>query len=218
MSAKNIIKSLNLFSSLNEVQIEQLSSISTIDSYDKNYILHYEKKQSSKLLFLINGLAKAYKIDKYNNEIFLHYVHTNTLLSDISTIHNENLSSFSNIEIMQTSKILSIDYHLFKEYFLNKNILCLEFMNEIILKTEQLQGLINREFLFDSIAKVAMMIYADLDMFNNLKRHDISLILHIQPATLSRVLNRLKRNNIIDIIHGKVIVLDFVALESIYKE
>jgi len=218
LSAKNIIKSLNLFSSLNEVQIEQLSSISTIDSYDKNYILHYEKKQSSKLLFLINGLAKAYKIDKYNNEIFLHYVHTNTLLSDISTIHNENLSSFSNIEIMQTSKILSIDYHLFKEYFLNKNILCLEFMNEIILKTEQLQGLINREFLFDSIAKVAMMIYADLDMFNNLKRHDISLILHIQPATLSRVLNRLKRNNIIDIIHGKVIVLDFVALESIYKE
>lgn len=119
---------------------------------------------------------------------------------------------------MEKSKILSIDYHLFKEYFLNKNILCLEFMNEIILKTEQLQGLINREFLFDSIAKVAMMIYADLAMFNNLKRHDISLILHIQPATLSRVLNRLKRNNIIDIIHGKVIVLDFAALESIYKE
>lgn len=90
MLAKNIIKSFNLFSSLNETQIEQLLAISTIDSYDKNYILHYEKEQSSKLLFLINGLAKAYKIDKYNNEIFLHYVHTNTLLSDISTIHGES--------------------------------------------------------------------------------------------------------------------------------
>ena len=63
-----------------------------------------------------------------------------------------------------------------------------------------------------------MMISSDLEMFNKLKRHDISLILHIQPATLSRVLNRLKRNNIIDIIQGRISVVNFSALEAIYKE
>jgi CRP/FNR family cyclic AMP-dependent transcriptional regulator len=59
------------------------------------------------------------------------------------------------------------------------------------------------------------MLDADLAMFNKLKRHDISLILHIQPATLSRVLNRLKRNRIIDIIQGKVTILDTIALREI---
>jgi CRP/FNR family transcriptional regulator len=62
------------------------------------------------------------------------------------------------------------------------------------------------------------MLDADLEMFNSLKRNEISLILHIQPATLSRVLNRLKRNKIIDIIHGRVIVVDRISLVGIYEE
>jgi CRP/FNR family transcriptional regulator len=85
-------------------------------------------------------------------------------------------------------------------------------------RSEKLQSLVNREFIFDSVAKVSMMLYTDLEMFNKLKRHDISLILHIQPATLSRVLNRLKRNKIIEIDHGMVTVRDTIALEAIYKE
>ena len=63
-----------------------------------------------------------------------------------------------------------------------------------------------------------MMLHNDLKMFNKLKRHDISLMLYIQPATLSRVLNRLKRDDIITIIHGEVIILDKKKLEAIYKD
>ena len=96
--------------------------------------------------------------------------------------------------------------------------MCLEFANEVMKRSQLLQDLVNREFIFDSVAKVAMMISSDLEMFNKLKRHDISLILHIQPATLSRVLNRLKRNKIIDIIQGKVSIMDFSALQAIHKD
>ena len=62
------------------------------------------------------------------------------------------------------------------------------------------------------------MIDSDLEMFNRLKRHDISLMLNIQPSTLSRVLNRLKRNNIIDIVHGIVSIVDKSQLKLIYKD
>jgi CRP/FNR family transcriptional regulator len=62
------------------------------------------------------------------------------------------------------------------------------------------------------------MMYEDVDIFNKLKRHDISVMLNIQPATLSRVLSRLKHNKIIDVVHGKVEILDFLALEEIYKD
>lgn len=216
MRIKNIIDSLDFFTTLNSMQKETLSSISTINFYNRDYVLHYEKKESNKLLFLANGLAKAYKIDKHDNEIFLYYIYRNSILSEISDIKSDSLCSFSNIVLVEDSQILSVDYKSFKELFLNEHILYMEFVNEIILRSEQLQSLVNREFIFDSIAKVAMMLHSDLDMFNNLKRHDISLILHIQPATLSRVLNRLKRNNIIDIIHGRVVILDDGALEAIY--
>ncbi len=218
MAIKNIIRSLEFFSTLSDEQVELLASMSTMHNYSEEYILHYEKKESNKLLFLTEGLAKAYKIDKHDNEIFLYYIHKNSLLSEISNIESDTLFSFSNIELIEDSQVLCIDYQRFKKSFLDKHLLCMAFVNEIIARSDKLQTLINREFIFDSVAKVSMMLYTDLEMFNKLKRHDISLILHIQPATLSRVLNRLKRNKIIDIVHGQVTVLDTVALEAIYKE
>ena len=218
MSIKSIIKSQDFFTTLTDTQVELLSSISTLHSYNKNYTLYYEQKHSSELLFLTDGLAKAYKIDKHNNEIFLYYIYKNTLISEISNIDEDTLYSFSNVELIEPSQVLSIDYKKFKELFLDKHILCKAFTNEVINRSIELQSLINREFIFDSVSKVAKMLHSDLEMFNSLKRHDISLILHIQPATLSRVLNRLKRNRIIDIIQGKVVVLDISSLITIYEE
>ena len=218
MSVIDVIKSQDFFSILTDEQAKLLSSISSLHSYPKDYILHYEQKYSSELLFLTDGLAKAYKIDKHSNEIFLYYIYKNTLISEISDLQEDTLHSFSNVELVEDSQILSIDYKKFKELFLDKHILCKAFANEVIKRSLQLQTLINREFIYDSVSKVAKMLDADLEMFNSLKRHDISLILNIQPATLSRVLNRLKRNKIIDIIQGKVIVLDISALVAVYEE
>lgn len=218
MSAKSLIKSLDFFKSLDETQIELLVDISTVKLYAKDTVFTYEKSETNQLIFLIDGLAKAYKIDKHENEIFLYYIHKDSLLSEISNLNDDLLYSFSNISFVDESRILSIDYLQFKNNFLKKNILNMEFSNEIILQSTKLQTLINREFIFDAVAKVAMMLSSDLDMFNKLKRHDISLMLHIQPSTLSRVLNRLKRNSIIDIVQGKVSILNTKELDLIFKE
>jgi len=96
--------------------------------------------------------------------------------------------------------------------------LSLELANEVIRQSKQLQDLVNREIIFDSVSKVAMALDSDIDMFNRVKRSAISLMLHIQPSTLSRVLNRLKRNNIIDIVRGEVIIVNQKALNRIYDE
>jgi CRP/FNR family transcriptional regulator len=214
---KNIIHSLEFFSNLSEEEVERLISISSLKSYDKERLLYYEKSRSDKLLFLVEGLAKAYKMDKHDNEIFLHYIYKNHMLSEVSSLHSTHLTSYSNISFVEDSYLLSIDYGAFKKEFLDKNILCLELANEVIQQSKLLQNLVNREFIFDSVSKVAMMLSTDLKMFNRLKRYDVSLMLHIQPSTLSRVLNRLKRNAIIDINRGEVLIVNKKQLIEIYE-
>ncbi|TKI69268.1 Crp/Fnr family transcriptional regulator [Sulfurimonas crateris] len=214
---QDLIKKLSFFSSLNEEQLSTIGSISKITSYPKNSILYYENDINDRIFFLISGLLKVYKIDKFENEIFLYHIQKNSLISELTTLDDNSIHCFSNAEFLDESTVLEVDFTEFKNEFLSKNILNNEFINEILLKTQQLHCVVNRELVFDATAKVAYTLQNDLEMFNSLKRHEISFMLHIQPETLSRVLKKLKRNNIIDIENSNVVIIDSQKLNKIIK-
>ena len=216
INSKEIFKNINLFSHLEDNEIESLIEISSISKYDKNSILYYETENMDKLLFLIEGQLKVYKIDKYDNEIFLYYIYPNSMISELSNLNENKIQCFSNAEFVDDSLILSIDYEKFKKMFLYENEFILKFIEELIYKNQQLQCIVNRELVFDATSKVAFMLMNDLKMFNQLKRTEVSLLLHIQPETLSRVLKKLSRSEIITIEKGKIIINNEEELRSIY--
>lgn len=213
---KEIFKNISLFSHLNDKELQSLVEISTTSKYNKDSILYYETENTDKLLFLIKGQIKVYKIDKYDNEIFLYYIYSNSMISELSNLNDKRIQCFSNAEFIEDSVILSIDYEKFKKLFLYENAFILKFIQELIYKNQQLQCIINRELVFDATSKVAFMLINDLKMFNQLKRTEVALLLHIQPETLSRVLKKLSRNNIIIIEKGKVSIKNQEELKSIY--
>ena len=94
----------------------------------------------------------------------------------------------------------------------------MELLEVLLNKTHQLQCIVNRELVFDATAKVAFMLSQDLEMFNRLKRQEVSFMLHIQPETLSRVLKRLVRNGTINIENGEVTIENEEELISIFRE
>ncbi|MBU1217606.1 Crp/Fnr family transcriptional regulator [bacterium] len=216
-SKLDYIAELSFFKSLTKEQLLTLAEISNISSYPKNSILYYENDTSNKLFFLASGILKIYKIDKFSNEIFLYHIYANSLISELTTLESESIYCVSNAEFLEDSIILEINFTEFKNLFLSKNILNNEFINEILLKNHQLHCVVNRELVFDATAKVAFMLNDDLSIFNQLKRQEVSFMLHIQPETLSRVLKRLKRSDILDIENGNVVILDKPALQAIYK-
>lgn len=211
------IKKLSFFSSLNNLQLNEIAKISAIKKYPKDSILYYENDISKKVFFLIEGLLKVYKIDKYDNEIFLYHIHEDTMISELTTTDEDSIHCFSNAEFTQDSVVLEVDFDALKEKFLSKNILNSEFINEILKKTSQLHCVVNRELVFDATAKVAFMLWDDLEIFNSKKRQEVSFMLHIQPETLSRVLKKLSRNDIIDITNSKVTILNYDKLKIIYR-
>ena len=217
MEKLKVISQLDFFEELNSEQIEVLSQISTIKTFPKDSILFYEDEIKKNILFLVEGLIKIYKVDKFENEIFLYHIYKNSMISELSSISQEGIYCFSNAEFIDDSIVLSIDFDKFNEIFLSKNILTQKLINTLLTKTHQLQCIVNRELVFDATAKVAFMLNNDLDMFNKLKRQEVSFMLHIQPETLSRVLKRLTRNGSISVEKGKVSILNKQELESTFK-
>ena len=217
MTLSQSIRSLDFFENLSDEQIDVLSNFSFISKYEKDSILFYETDLKTNLLFLVSGLIKIYKYDKFDNEIFLYHIYSNSLISELSNLNTNEIYCFSNASFIEDSVVLSIDFLKLQEHFLNNNLLVKELMSSLLKKTNQLQSLVNRELVFDATAKVAYMLVSDLNMFNKLKRQDVSFMLHIQPETLSRVLKKLSRDNIIEIENQQVIIKDEIALNSIFK-
>lgn len=211
------VNQLSFFNSLDAEKLNLIDNMSKIITYPKDSILYYEHDTHNKIFFLVSGLLKVYKIDKFENEIFLYHIHKNSLITELTTLDNDFIYCFSNAEFMEDSIVLEVDFLEFKTQFLSQNILNSEFINEILLKTQQLHCVVNRELVFDATAKVAFMLSDDLEMFNRLKRHEVSFMLHIQPETLSRVLKKLKRSSIIEIENSNVTILDKELLKKIYR-
>lgn len=216
MTLQESIQNLDFFKNLNNNQIELLSDFSHISKYDKDTILFYETDVKNHLLFLVSGLIKIYKYDKFDNEIFLYHIYSNSLISELSSINSSDIYCFSNASFIEDSIVLSVDFLKLQEHFLDNNILVKELMNSLLNKSHQLQCLVNRELVFDATAKVAYMLVQDLKMFNSLKRQEVSFMLHIQPETLSRVLKKLSRDDIIDIENQEIIIKNKFALNSIF--
>lgn len=217
MNLLETIRKISFFNSLDEEEIGLISSISTVSKYESNSILFYESDTKNHLLFLVEGLIKIYKYDKFGNEIFLYHIYKNSMISELSSLKSTEIYCFSNAEFIEDSVILSVNFEKLHEHFLSKNILLSELMEVLLDKTHQLQCIVNRELVFDATAKVAFMLKNDLKMFNKLKRQEVSFMLHIQPETLSRVLKRLSRDNIISIENGDVLINDEESLISIFK-
>ena len=217
MNLLETIRKISFFNSLDEEEIGLISSISTVSKYESNSILFYESDTKNHLLFLVEGLIKIYKYDKFGNEIFLYHIYKNSMISELSSLKSTEIYCFSNAEFIEDSVILSVNFEKLHEYFLSKNILLTELMEVLLDKTHQLQCIVNRELVFDATAKVAFMLNQDLEMFNKLKRQEVSFMLHIQPETLSRVLKRLTRNGTIAIENGEVTIENEEELISIFR-
>ena len=217
MNIRNIIKGISLFRNLNEDQVTFISSISTIEKYPIKSILYYESDVSNNFQFLINGLIKVYKVDKFGNEIFLYHIYENSMISELSSLDDSEIYCFSNAEFMEDSIILNVNFERLQKLFLSKYILISELIEILLEKTHQLQYIVNRELVFDATAKVAFMLKQELHVFNKLKRQEVSFMLHIQPETLSRVLKKLNRNRVITIENNEVLIKDEEALISIFK-
>ena len=217
MTVQKIIRKISFFNNLSDEQINIIASISTVSKQPNKSILYYESDINKNLLFLVEGLIKIYKVDKFNNEIFLYHIYKNSMISELTSTNNKEIYCFSNAEFIENSIVLSINFEKFQEYFLSKNILTMELLEVLLNKTHQLQCIVNRELVFDATAKVAFMLSQDLEMFNRLKRQEVSFMLHIQPETLSRVLKRLSRNEIIQVDLGTVKITNNEALVSIFR-
>lgn len=161
---------------------------------------------------------KFYKVDRFDTEVFLYTLNSQSLLTNIGSLDCDKISCFSNIEFLLPSRVVSCDLALFKEVVKTDICLLIHLVNILADQKQLVECTINMGMVFDVTAKVAKMLYSYLDLYNSLKKREISYRLNIQPATLSRVLAKFTRLGLITETGHKTVVLQRDELARYFKE
>ena len=211
------LSSTPLLKSLPKALIEGILTFSKIKLFNKGEILFYENDTVNTVYYILSGTLKFYKVDRFDNEIFLYKLSKNSLIFDLSKLCDEfTIQCFANAEFLENSEILAVDSEQFKLLMSRNQDFLKRILKESFYMISQLQCIISRDVVFDGTAKVAHMIDVDLENFNMLKKHEIAYMLHIQPETLSRILKKLVRTNVIEIKNNDVAIIDREKLKDIY--
>ncbi len=213
-----LLQSLPLFHSLEEEDIYTIASFCTVHHHKAGDVLFYEKDSKDAIFYIISGSVKFYKVDRFDNEIFLYKLYSNSLIFNVSKlIDSFFISCYANAEFLEDSTILHIKSTPFREMIYANQRLMKKILEESFSMIQQMQCIISRDVVFDGTAKVAHMLVNELETFNKLKKHEIAYMLHIQPETLSRILNKLTRNGIIEIEKNHIVILNVQELKDIYE-
>lgn len=213
---KDEIRNLTVFSALTDEDFDTLFNISYVKEFSSGQIIHYEGDEAEDVYFLLSGFTKIYKVDRFDNEVFLFPIKQPGIISTFFFFENSHY--FANAECLYKSLILIINNKKLQEVVKNNFNIFKFFSFELMKKIKIFQYVVDRETIYDGTAKVAYMLANSLEEFNSLKKQEVAYMLNIQPETLSRILTKLKREDLIETqSDGNVIVKNITKLSNIYK-
>ncbi len=211
------LKGLFLFRNLSDAELQKAKEFILIKDYAAKDIIYYENDLKKQLYYLKSGHVKVYKVDRFDNEIFLYDIESDNMITKISSLEDDAINCFGNIECLEPCEVLIIDYEEFKKFCIEHPHILLRVVEIFARRNQILECLINRELVYDGVAKVAFSLINDLDTFNRLKKQEIAYRLNIQPETLSRILKKLVKKELIKSEHGIIEIIDPEGLKEIYE-
>ncbi|MCH9741099.1 MAG: Crp/Fnr family transcriptional regulator [Epsilonproteobacteria bacterium] len=211
------LKGLYLFSDLDNSELEQIVEYTQFKRYYKGNIIYYEQDLKKEIYYLQKGQVKVYKVDRFDNEVFLYNIYSDNLITKISNLNENIIRCFGNIECEVDCEVLIIDFEKFSNFCLQKPKILLTLIDIFSQKAMMLECLINRELVYDGVAKVAFTLVNEPHLFNQMTKKEIAYQLNIQPETLSRILKKLSRKELISVERSGVEVLDIEGLKVVYE-
>ncbi|MGB5866990.1 MAG: Crp/Fnr family transcriptional regulator [Arcobacteraceae bacterium] len=193
---KNRLKDIDMFSKVDDITLEKIYDITTVDKYEQNSIVFYEGDSSKYLHCLLKGVVKLYKTTSNDKEIILKYFHPHELIAEVASF--ENIPYPATALAHSSVELLKIDFEKFKQIMYNNPELSFAIQVSLIKKIKTLETVISRHIILDAKERVIEYIYDFTEDFFELKNVEIAKILNLSPETLSRVLRTLKDEKYID--------------------
>jgi len=191
------LKLIPIFNQLNSNEIEYLEEISSVKSLHDDEILFFEGDDSSNLYMILEGYIDIYKTDINARQIVLKRFEPFSFIAEISNYKNMRFPATA--KSIKNTTILVINYKKFEEKFLYHPTIIPKILKSVTDKVVSLEKIISENIVMNATQRVAKFIYEEEFLFQNCKNHEIAERLNITAVTFSRILKKLRENQLITI-------------------
>ncbi|MBT8189639.1 MAG: Crp/Fnr family transcriptional regulator [Bacteroidia bacterium] len=202
-----LLKEIELFNTLNDMQIEQLSNQSTLVKIGKGKHLFHSGDRLNHVYILIKGSIKVGRYTLNDKVLLKEIAYRNELIGENFLSENENSREFA--QALEDAELFQIPISYFKSLLEHNPDLCQKITGILIQKMANLESRMSN-FVFkkaqsriiDFLKKLAktkgIKIGFDEVLINHgLSHKEIAYITDTSRQTVARVLGELKRQNII---------------------
>jgi len=198
---KTILREVDMFSSLEESELQELEKISHISRYDENSTLFIEGDTSDSLMILVEGVVSIFKHDAKGNEIVIGYFKRYALLAEAATLRHTPLPSSATFKT--DGAILKIDIEAFEKLFMTDAKISYALIQSLLEKVELLQQNIHFNIASSAIEKILHFYEKNPALSLDLKQYEIASLLGMTPETFSRnVVKLLKEGKLMKVATG----------------
>ena len=185
----DILKEVEMFSSLDNTELKALAKISHISEYDEGATLFLKGEVSDALMLLIDGVVSVFKHDNKGNEIVISYFNRYALLAEAATLRHTPLPSSARFQ--SDGAILKIDIVAFEKLFITHPNISSGIIQSLLKKVELLQQNIHFNIASTSTEKILHFYRGNPRLSLDLKQYEIATILSMAPETFSRNIRKL---------------------------
>ncbi|ASM39058.1 MAG: Crp/Fnr family transcriptional regulator [Campylobacter sputorum] len=209
-----MLEKISFFKYVDKQKIKKIENVSVIKKYKNGDLLFIEGEEPKWLHLLIKGEIRIFKTKQNGSEIFLHNILAPSFIAEIAIL--EGIPYPASAKFAANSEVVKIEFDFFKKECLSDENISLGMIKSLSQKLKIMNEVIHNEIILNAEAKVAKQLVENLEIFSLLKNIQIATMLNITPETLSRILSKFKKSNLIEIQKETIKIIDKKALKELY--
>ena len=215
----------SIFSILEEPQLKEITDNITRKTYKKGEIIFFEGDISDKLYVINHGKIKIFKYTKEGKEQILYILSDGDFLGDLSLLKKDEFKF--NAEALEDISLCQLTKDDFDDIVMKNPEIALKILEVLYERIYKLENLIQSLSTKDIESRISGLLLSfikdfgvpqdnDVKLEIPLSREDMANYIGVTRETISRKLNSMQEDGILELVGNKTIIIkDLEYLEGL---
>ncbi len=223
----SFLKSVPLFSELDEMDLNRISTVSLVQKYHKDNIILIEEEVGTTMFIIINGKVKISRISDDGREVILSILSEGDFFGEMSLLDGQTRSA--NVTALEESELLMIRREEFLQMLYDYPQIAINLLKELAQRIRKSDEQIKSLSLQDATGRVAstlIRIAEDSGIFKQgivevsdlPLQQDLANMAGTSRETISRVIKSLCSQGYLQKEGNKILILDYEKFKLIFAK